>query len=109
MTKKRLTINELELMTQTKYIGTSEVRGIIDDVLGDDKKHNIVFDIFDGFAYCPNYRGNELTMRFPKLSLIKEANGMQKNIRESLNLQEDTEITVLHILAVYFQLEKNSI
>lgn len=109
MAKNRLTIKELELMTQTQYIGTSEVRGIIDDVLGDDKKHNIVFDIFDGFAYCPNYRGNELTMRFPKLALIKEAEGMQKNIRESLNLQETDEITVQHILAVYFQLDVNSI
>lgn len=107
MRKKRLTIKELEMMTQTKYLVTSEVCGIVDEAFGDDKPHNLVFDIFDGFAYCHNYKGKEYTMSFPREILIKDAKGMQKNIREALNLSDEEAIVAQNILAVYFQLKAN--
>lgn len=107
MSKQRLSIKELELMCQAKYLGTSEICGIEDELLGDKEKHNMVFDIFDGFAYCHNYKGKEYYMNYPKLVLIKDAEVMQKNIRESLGLSEDEEISVQHILSVYFQLKVN--
>ena len=106
MNKQRLSIEELEFMCQSKHLDTSEICGIEDELLGEGK-HNMIFDIFDGFAYCPEYNGKEYYMEYPKLELIKDADVMQRSIRDSIGLSEDEEITIQHILSVYYQLKVN--
>ena len=32
-------------------------------------KNKLSFEIYDGCAYCPNYRGSDYLMSFPRLSL----------------------------------------
>ena len=64
------------------------------------------FDIFDGFAYCYDYLGEEYKMEYPKLSLIKVAKEMGETIRKHVNLDEKADIEPIHILMTYNQLSK---
>lgn len=100
---KRLSVRDIEKLQKTTYLGTHQINGITIDLFGKDSKHNVVFDVFDGFAYCADYRGEEITLSYPKLELIKEAKVMRDNIIENLGLDENEEITPLHILATYHQ------
>lgn len=74
---------------------------LADDILGDNKKHIMEFDIFDGFAYCADYNGKEYYMTFPKKEFIKLSKDMEKSAREYLSLDEHEPLTEQHLLASY--------
>ena len=104
---KRLSIEEIEKMTNSKLVSTQVIE-ICDPIFNDEKKHSLKFDIFDGFAYCANYKGEEYWMDFPKKSFIKKAKAMEDAIREYTSLGEDAEITEKEIMISYNTLYKNS-
>lgn len=95
----RISITDLEKMMQTKYICTLKIK-IGDNVLGDQNKHILEFDIFDGFAYCPLYKGKEYYMTYPKKKFINLSTDLKNAIKEFLNKQ-DNDITEEDILASY--------
>jgi hypothetical protein len=97
---ERIPIEDLEKMTQTKYLSTQDVR-IIDEALGDEEEHELRFDIFDGFAYCPDFNGKEVYMNFPTLAFIRKSADSQQRLREFLGLTDTEEIRVEHIMSAY--------
>ncbi len=97
---ERISITDLEKMMQTKYVCTQKIK-LADNILGDTKKHILEFDIFDGFAYCPDYRGKEYYMVFPKKDFIKLSKNIEKTAREYLNLDEHEPLKEEHLLASY--------
>ena len=66
-----------------------------------DKKEDMVFDVYDGIAYCSDYKGKEYIMTFPKLEFIKNCKEMANNIREHLSLNDDDTITASNIMQCY--------
>lgn len=102
---KRLTIQELEKMCQTKYVCTQRLK-LSDNLFGDNKKRIIEMDIFDGFAYGI-FEGKELYMTFPKKEFINLSTDMAKEIREYCGLEEKAPITETHILITYSSLNEN--
>jgi hypothetical protein len=61
-------------------------------------KNKLNFEVYDGFAYCPNYRGSEYCMEFPKIEFVNKSSEIQSKIREYMNLDEKDNITVYEIL-----------
>ena len=104
---ERISIPDLEKMMQTKYIGTHRIK-LCDGILGDTKNHVMEFDIFDGFAYCANYKGQEYYMEFPQKSFIKLMKEMEDEVRDYLDLTSDTEVNEIHLLSAYNTLFVNA-
>lgn len=104
---ERISIQELEKMTNAKYICTQKIK-MSDEILGDEEKHTLEFDVFDGFAYCPNYKGKEYWMNFPKKKFIDCSKDMSKTIREYLDMEDDDEITEKEIMIAYSTLFVNA-
>lgn len=105
--RERISIEDLENMTHSKYVQTRKI-GITDKgVFGDEKKHILECDIFDGFAYCADHEGSEYWIDFPKVNLYKLATSMAKHVREYMNLSDTDEIKVEHSLASYATIHKN--
>jgi hypothetical protein len=103
----RISITDLEKMMQTRYIGTYRVK-LNDDVLGDKKNHVLEFDIFDGFAYCADYRGKEYYMMFPQKAFVKLSKEMEDEARDYLNLADGSELSEIHLLTAYNTLYSNN-
>ena len=70
MSKERISVVDLEKMTQTKYVCTQKLK-LSDNIFGDNKKRIMEFDIFDGFAYCADFEGKEYFMKYPKKDFVK--------------------------------------
>lgn len=104
--RERISIKDLEKMTQTKYVCTQQIK-LSDNVLGDSKKHVLEFDIFDGFAYCANYKGKEYYMNFPRKEFIALSKKMEKEARDYLSLDEHEPLKEEHLLASYNTLYVN--
>lgn len=102
----RIPIADLEKMVQSKYVCTMKIK-LSDEILGDNKKHIMEFDIFDGFAYCADYNGKEYYMTFPKKEFVKLSKEIEKSAREYLSLDEHTPLTEQHLLASYNTLYVN--
>ena len=98
--KRRITIVELEKMTQSKYVCTQRLK-LSDNIFGDNNKRIMEFDIFDGFAYCPNFEGKEYFMKFPKKDFIKLSKEMEQGVREYLEYNEHQPLTETDILVTY--------
>ena len=101
----RISIADLEAMTQTQYVSTQRI-SLKDPLLGDNNRHVLVFDIFDGYAYCADYNGDEYDMVFPRLKFVNKSKDMSSEVRKYLNLPENTILTVEHILMAYNTLRK---
>lgn len=102
----RISISDLEKMTQANYVCTMKIK-LADDILGDNKKHIMEFDIFDGFAYCADYNGKEYYMMFPKKEFIKLSKDMEKEARDYLSLDEHAPLEEKELLATYNTLYVN--
>ncbi len=83
-----------------KYIATESI-SIQDEVFGDDKKHTLKFDIYDGFAYCENYKGDEYCMTYPKKEFINLTKEMAQAVREYVGLKDEDPVQVIDILLAY--------
>lgn len=99
-------IEDFEKATQSKFVSSQKIK-LADPILGDNKKHVMDFDVFDGFAVCPNYNGKMYYMTFPKLEFMKIAKNIEKNAREYLELDEHEPLKVEHVLAAYNKLSVN--
>ena len=75
-------------------------------VFGDNKKYVINFKIFDGFAYCEDFNGDEYYLTYPKIDFLNSCNEMQQAIRTYMGLNESDKIGVVDILQSYCSLHK---
>lgn len=104
---ERIDIKDLETMSKSKYVCTSEI-GLVDKkVFGDEEEHILTVDVFDGLAYCPDYNGKEYWLSFPKKSFVTSFDEMEKTVRAFHELSDDEEITEVHIMAAYSSLFEN--
>ena len=76
-------------------------------ILGCKKK--LHFEVYDGFAYCENYYGNEYTLTFPMVEFVNKSNEIQDRIKEYLGMKEDEPITVFEILQSFNEIYRNGI
>ena len=103
---ERITIEELENMVHDKFVCTCSIK-LSNPLFGDNKKHELVFDIFDGFAYCPSYNGKEYYAVYPKKKFVESSKVMGKELREFLELEENAPITELNCFEGYMILKEN--
>ena len=72
-------------------------------------KNKLTFEIYDGFAYCPNYRGSEYCMKFPKVEFVNKSNEMQDEIKKYMNLQDDDQITIFEIMQTFNEMTRDGV
>ena len=65
------------------------------------------FEIYDGLAYCENFKGDEYVMKYPKLEFIEDSIEMQDEIRKYLDMDEKSKISVLDVLQTFNEMDKN--
>ena len=93
-------VEDFEKATQSKFVSRQKIK-LADPILGDNKKHILKFDLFDGFAFCPDYNGKSYFMVYPKLEFMKIAKEIEKEAREYLELDEHTPLSVENVLVAY--------
>jgi hypothetical protein len=65
-------------------------------------KKPIQFDIYDGYAVCPDYRGHRLEMTYPQMKAVKDSKEFSDAIMEYISgIENVDEISVLHILITF--------
>jgi hypothetical protein len=72
-------------------------------------KNKLSFEIYDGFAYCPNYRGSEYCMKYPKVEFVNKSTEMQDKIREYMKLDENDDITIYEIMQTFNEMERDGV
>ena len=72
-------------------------------------KNKLTFEIYDGFAYCPNYRGSEYCMKFPKIEFVNKSNEMQDEIRRYMKLDENDDITIYEIMQTFNEMARDGV
>lgn len=70
-------------------------------------KNKLTFEIYDGFAYCPNYRGSEYCMKYPKAEFVTKSDITQNKIKEYLNMKEEDLISIFEILVTFNEMTRN--
>lgn len=101
MAKERISREDLELLFG-KMVAEKELT-----ILG--FKNKLAFEVYDGFAYCPDYRGSEYTLIFPKVEFVNKSDEMQKEIRRYMNLAEGADITIYEIMQTFNEMTKNGV
>ena len=76
------------------------------NIFNDNKPHTMTFQLYDGFGYCPNYKGSEVVIKYPTLDFVSNCDTMAQSIREFNGLNDEDEITVPNIVHSYVKLEK---
>ena len=73
-------------------------------------KKPIPFEIYDGYAYCANYKGHRFDMVYPKLKAIKGAKTLSDAVIDYIgNINDKEEITVIHVLMAFNTLYKDGV
>ena len=72
-------------------------------------KNKLTFEIYDGFAYCPNYYGSEYCMKYPKIEFVNKSDEIQKEIREYMGLDEKADITIYEILQTFNEMTRDGV
>ncbi len=72
-------------------------------------KNKLDFEIYDGFAYCSNYRGSEYCMIFPKIEFVNKSTEMQDEIRKYMNLADSDDITIFEIMQTFNEMTRDGI
>lgn len=101
MAKGRISREHLELL-HGKMIAERELT-----ILG--FKNKLKFEIYDGFAYCENYRGHEYCMFYPKVEFINKSDESQAEIRRYLGLAEDADITIYEVLQTFNEMTRDGV
>lgn len=97
----------LEKVTKSKLLTTQEIMFQDEqEIFGDNKKHKLNFDLYDGFGYCQDYKGNSYFITYPRLDFVNNCKGIASSIREFMGMKEDDEITVTDIVQSYCDLHK---
>jgi hypothetical protein len=67
-------------------------------------KSKIPFEIYDGYAYCEDYRGHRYDMTYPQLKAVRDSKEMADAVIDYINsisekkIETPEEISVIHIL-----------
>ena len=70
----------------------------------------IQFDIYDGYAICPNYRGNVFEMEYPTMKAVRDSKEFSDAIMEYINgIANVDEISVLHSLITFATVYKDGV
>lgn len=64
-------------------------------------KKPLTFEIYDGYAYCPDFKGHEYGIEYPRLSLIEKSKELQEDIRKRVKLNEDDPINIIHVIQTF--------
>ena len=72
-------------------------------------KNKLSFEIYDGFAYCPNYRGSEYCMKYPKVEFVNKSTEMQDEIRKYMKLDENDDITIYEIMQTFNEMSRDGV
>jgi len=70
----------------------------------------IQFDIYDGYAVCPDHRGHRLEMTYPMMKAVKDSKEFSDAIMEYVSgINNVDEITVLHVLITFATVYKDGV
>jgi len=72
-------------------------------------KKPVPFEIYDGYAYCADYNGNEYAIDYPLASLIEKSKELQKDIRDWVGLEEEATITIYDIIQTFNVMYRNGV
>ena len=72
-------------------------------------KNKLSFEIYDGFAYCPNYRGSEYCMKYPQVEFVNKSTEMQDEIRKYMKLDENDDITIYEIMQTFNEMSRDGV
>lgn len=78
-------------------------------------KNQIPFEIYDGYAYCENYKGHRYDMTYPQLKAIKDSEEMATAVMNYINeisdkkLESVDEISVIHVLIAFNTLHRDGV
>jgi hypothetical protein len=73
-------------------------------------KKPIQFDIYDGYAVCPDYRGHRLEMTYPQMKAVKDSKEFSDAIMEYVSgINSVGEISVLHVLITFATVYKDGV
>ena len=68
------------------------------------------FDIYDGYAICPNYHGHVYEMEYPMMKAVKDSKEFSDAIMEYVSgINNVDEISVLHVLITFASLYKDGV
>lgn len=97
--KKRISRDDLEIL-YGKMIGEQDL-----SIFGyKDKFH---FEIYDGFAYCPNYHGSDYALIFPKIEFADKCDEMKQKVREYMGIPENEQISIYDLMQTFNELMVN--
>ena len=78
-------------------------------------KNQIPFEIYDGYAYCEDYKGHSYAMEYPQLKAIRESEEMATAVINYINeisdkkLESADEISVMHVLIAFNTLYRDGV
>lgn len=100
--EKKLTSEDLENMSQSKHLCSLDADITDETLFGNKKKHRMHFEVYDGLAYCENYKGKQYISEFPKVSFVKsDCKEMADSVIDFNELESKTDITAVHIMKTY--------
>jgi len=74
-------------------------------VFGTKKPQILVFDIFDGLAYCYDYKGKEYVMKYPTIKFIKKSKEFTDSILDGKHSTKIEDITIQDVIKTYGALQ----
>ena len=102
--------NEKEIWEKLcgKYIGSEKlsIEGF---------KNKIPFEIYDGYAYCEDYKGHRYDMEYPQLKAVKDCEEMATAVIDYINeisekkLETADDISVIHCLIAFNTLKRDGV
>ena len=73
-------------------------------------KKPIQFDIYDGYAVCPSYKGHRLEMTYPQMKAVKDSKEFSDAIMNYVSgITNVDQITVLHVLIAFGTFYKDGV
>lgn len=73
-------------------------------------KNAIPFEIYDGFAFCENYRGHRYDMIYPQLKAVKDSKELSDAVIDYIgSIESVEEISVIHILITFNTLYRDGV
>lgn len=73
-------------------------------------KKPLQFDIYDGYAVCPDYRGHRFDMTYPTMKAVKDSKEFSDAIMEYVSgIDNPDQISVLHVLITFATVYKDGV
>lgn len=78
-------------------------------------KNQIPFEIYDGYAYCADYKGHRYDMEYPQLKAVKDSEEMATAVINYINgisdkkLESADDISVIHCLIAFNTLKRDGV